>query len=604
MTWLPEHRPLRAVILHHTATGDGGVDPAAVVRAMYYYHAMVLEQGDIGYNYLIDNLGSIYEGRTGGPGVVGSHSRRFDWGSIGIALIGDYNETEVPAIVVQSLGEFLAWQCADHFIHPLEERQFIDVTLPNIMAHRDCGAVTCPGDRIYALLPTIRSETLSRMAHVSPHIRLVRPMPGEAVRAVVLPSIESSAIITRVEYYVDGFLRATDVPDSPSWRWNTVDESETDHVLRVIAYNSTGQSTDEVQVSVDNSSPDGLVSVAPWLRSTSVAFALSSADGVTARFSNDWIWEGEELEHEPGTGEIVVDGSALNELAWRGLAGVHQPGGWYGPYACALPSWRDYQAFLRLKTPDSSVGSGLATIDVADDQGRRSYALRPLAGTDFARDDTYEEFALDIQYRSQWPTCDDPDTSDGLEFRTWFSSNGDLYLDRVTLFGAPQLVESSPLYWTVRDVEGAQTVIVRFQDAAGNPTDRVATINLDMTSPMWLDYSPGTALVQDTLSGVDPASAAWSGSADEGVTWSDWQPLDVAATPGTTDPVWLVAPEVTDTHLRFRVADTAGNVSDSAPQPRMPTPTATLTPSPTSPVETLVPTIAQPRSMLPLIIKG
>lgn len=603
MTWPPEHRSLRAVILHHTAAEDGGVDPAALVRAVYYYHAIVLERGDVGYNYLIDHLGNIYEGRAGGAGVVGSHAQRFDWGSIGIALIGDYCETEVPEIMVQNASEFLAWQCADHSIHPLEERQFIDVTLPNIMAHRDCGAATCPGDQLYALLPTIRSETLSSMAHVPPHIRLTWPTSGEAVRAVVHPSVEASAVITRVEYYVDGVLRASDDSDPLSWGWNTLDESEADHVLRIVAYNGAGQSEDQVRVSVDNTPPDGSVSAPPWSRSTWVAFALSSTDAMAVRFSNDWIWEGEDLEHEPGTGEVVVDASARNELAWRGMAGVDQPGGWYGPYACALPSWRDYQVCFRLKTPSRSVSAGLATIDVVDDQGRRSYASHSLAGTDFAQHNTYEEFGLTLEYRSQWPTCEDPDVSDGLEFRTWFSGNGDLYLDRVTLFGAPQTFDSSPVYWTVRDVEGPQTVIVRFLDAAGNATDHVATINLDMTPPMWLAYSPGTALVQDTLSGLDTARAEWSGSADGGITWGEWQPLDVAATPGTTDPIQLVAPDGPDTHLRFRVADMAGNASDSAPQPLAPTPT-TITPSATLPVETVAPTVTRPRSMLPLILKG
>jgi hypothetical protein len=79
---------------------------------------------------------------------------RYNWGSIGVALIGDYQNNAVPIAMQDSLAEFLAWQCTDHYIHPTEERYFIDQNLPTIMGHRDCAATACPGDQAYALLPT------------------------------------------------------------------------------------------------------------------------------------------------------------------------------------------------------------------------------------------------------------------------------------------------------------------------------------------------------------------------------------------------------------------------------------------------------------------
>ena len=621
MTWPAEYRSLRAVILHHTASGDDGMDPAALVRAIYYYHSIVREWGDIGYNYLMDRYGNVYEGRAGGVGVVGAHARRFNYGSIGVALLGDYHEQDVPTAMLDGLTEFLAWQCADHFIHPTEERRFIDTLLPNIMGHRDCGTPLCPGDQAYALLPTIRSETLSKMSHVPPHVALAVPAEGDAVRAVVDVSLQASAAITQVDYFVDGVQRASDLDAPFTWKWNTLDENEGTHRLRVVAQNSAGQDGDEAQVMVDNTSPGGSASVAPWHNSTYVAFALSGSEATSVQFSNNWAWEGEDLYHEPGTGHVVADAEALNGQAWHGRAGVDQPGGWYGPYTCALPSWRDYDIVFRLRTPDCIADVGLATLDVADNQvdggNTRVYALRSLASRDFGRDDTYEDFSLPLAYCSKWPTCEDPDISDGLEFRTWFSGAGDLTLDRVTVFGAPQTLSSSPLYWTVRDVEGAQTVIVRFRDRAGNATDRVLTINLDMTPPQWSEYGMRSVTVRDTLSGLDTTSAAWSVSGDGGMTWASWQPLSVESSPGITVPVQVVAPESPGTHLRFRILDMAGNASESVPQalPTTPTitptpgetgtPTASPTPETTVPAETMTPT-ATPLGhlMLPLILRG
>ena len=72
--WPEAYRPLQKVIIHHTATQNQETDPAATVRAIYYYHAVTLGWGDIGYNFLVDWQGNVYEGRFGGPNVVGGHA--------------------------------------------------------------------------------------------------------------------------------------------------------------------------------------------------------------------------------------------------------------------------------------------------------------------------------------------------------------------------------------------------------------------------------------------------------------------------------------------------------------------------------------------------
>jgi hypothetical protein len=321
------------------------------------------------------------------------------------------------------------------------------------------------------------------------------------------------------------------------------------------------------------------------------------------QFSNAWAWEGEALYHEADTGRPVCDTAALNGQAWEGRAGVDRAGAWFGPYTCDLPTWRDYQVYFRLRTPSRSANAELALLDVVDNQGRRTYDQRPLSGADFQRDNVYEEFRLDLAYKGRSPTCADPNISDGLEFRTAFRSTGDLYLDRVIVFGAPQSLSTGTLYWTVASREGPQAVTVRFLDAAGNAKDQVVTVRLDWTAPRWLSFGPRTALVQDVLSGLDTTSAAWSVSQDGGVTWGAWQPITLAASPGITTPQTLTAPEVSGTHLRFRVRDMAGNLSQSEPQPLPLTPiatatatsTPTLTSTPTatpmpSPTETTTPT--------------
>ncbi len=314
-------------------------------------------------------------------------------------------------------------------------------------------------------------------------------------------------------------------------------------------------------VEVDDA-PRGTVSVPEWSRSTEVTFTFSNVVAAGMQLSNNWVWEGEELYHHEGTGRMVADPQSLNGWAWFGEAGVDEGGGWYGPYTCDLASGQDYDVYFRLKTSDNALAEGLATLDVVDQGGQRGYNERALMGTDFAQSGQYEDFRLALNYDSAVPTCSD---KDGLEFRTWFSSLGDLYLDRVTVFRRPQPV-APDMVWNVRQIEGPQEVIVRFLDRNGDRYDQVVmTVKVDMSAPQWLSYGARSAFVQDTLSGLDTASAAWSDSHDGGATWSEWQTLSLEISPGTTEPLQLIAPFHAKGHLRFRIRDMAGNETESDP---------------------------------------
>src|SRR3989338_2100195 len=72
--WEPDYQTPKKIVIHHTAGGDGSDDPMATIRGVYYWHAVVLGWGDIGYNYLIDPAGTVYEGRSGGDGAIGAHA--------------------------------------------------------------------------------------------------------------------------------------------------------------------------------------------------------------------------------------------------------------------------------------------------------------------------------------------------------------------------------------------------------------------------------------------------------------------------------------------------------------------------------------------------
>ncbi|MBI4302016.1 MAG: N-acetylmuramoyl-L-alanine amidase [Chloroflexi bacterium] len=155
--WPPEYRTVVKSIVHHTATANEDSNPAATVRAIYYYHAVTLGWGDIGYNYLIDRYGNIYEGRYGGDNVVGAHTYNYNQGTVGIAALGTYQNYDISAQLQSSLVNLLSWDFYVHGIDPLGSSYFVDQVLPNIMGHRDAMPTQCPGDNFYARLPTIRT---------------------------------------------------------------------------------------------------------------------------------------------------------------------------------------------------------------------------------------------------------------------------------------------------------------------------------------------------------------------------------------------------------------------------------------------------------------
>jgi hypothetical protein len=165
--WPPEYLRPQVFIVHHTVTDNEPPDPAAQVRAIYYYHAVTRGWGDIGYNFLIDYQGRIYEGRYGGERdgqtVVGGHARQYNYGSIGVALLGTYQEVAPAAAMDSALVDLLAWQAGRFGIDPLGTSFFVDGLYPNIMGHRDVLNTACPGDHVYAGLPAIRQRVADQM---------------------------------------------------------------------------------------------------------------------------------------------------------------------------------------------------------------------------------------------------------------------------------------------------------------------------------------------------------------------------------------------------------------------------------------------------------
>jgi hypothetical protein len=326
-SWEPEYRPVQTFIIHHTVTDNGDPDQVATIRAIYYYHAVTRGWGDIGYNYLIDAQGNIYEGRKGGDGVVGGHAREYNYGSVGIALLGDYRARKVTQEMERALAQLIAWEADQCSIDPRGQRHFIDRMLPNIMGHRDVNITSCPGDQAYNKLPLIRQGVWERMLQVDPKVTLSFPREGSLLGGKVEVLISSSSpTVDEVEFYVDGVL-AFSGPNPLNWSWDTARGPDGERVLKAVALSVSGRRTEQVvRVKVDNTPPSGSITIGDgsrYVRHPLVTLKLKAEDNISG-VARMQLWDGRvpfgELEPYASVKDWVLPyGDGLKEVGVRFL---------------------------------------------------------------------------------------------------------------------------------------------------------------------------------------------------------------------------------------------------------------------------------------------
>lgn len=166
---------VHAVVIHHTSHANDYdcSDSPYLVRDMYATHAVANDWGDLGYNFLVDKCGTIFEGRLGGVdrAVVGAHTVGLNRGTTGIAAIGTYAEgVPVPKPLRKSLEMLVAWKLGLTGIAPVARARLVStnsnsrftkgssVNVPTVIGHIEAYETNCPGDALVRLLPALRKE--------------------------------------------------------------------------------------------------------------------------------------------------------------------------------------------------------------------------------------------------------------------------------------------------------------------------------------------------------------------------------------------------------------------------------------------------------------
>lgn len=164
----PDFAPIGRVIVHHTVTSNQEPDPAARMRAMYHFHVRGNGWSDIGYNFVVDGAGRVYEGRSAGGGrsdgedasgrgVIGAHAAGHNTGSVGVAILGTYSDDGVtPSVAaLEAVTAIAAWKLGPRGVDPMASGVLI--------GHRDVVATGCPGNGCHRRLPELRQRTRERI---------------------------------------------------------------------------------------------------------------------------------------------------------------------------------------------------------------------------------------------------------------------------------------------------------------------------------------------------------------------------------------------------------------------------------------------------------
>ncbi|HSN11972.1 MAG TPA: peptidoglycan recognition protein, partial [Propionibacteriaceae bacterium] len=152
-------------VIHHTA-GSNSYTPdqsASIVRGIYAYHVESNGWCDIGYNFLVDMYGQIFEGRYGGitlP-VHGAHATSWNTDTVGVSFMMDSNLIQPTAASMNAAEALLAWKLGNSFRTPNGWTTLVGAAIPVMFGHRDVMQTDCPGNNLYAQIQTLRDTSTS-----------------------------------------------------------------------------------------------------------------------------------------------------------------------------------------------------------------------------------------------------------------------------------------------------------------------------------------------------------------------------------------------------------------------------------------------------------
>ena len=209
---------VRHVVVHHSAGSNTNSNYTQVVRDIYLYHTQVNGWSDIGYNYLVAQDGSIYNGRDPGAleqdDVLGAHFCGSNSTTMGICMLGNYETAQMNFANYMSLLDIITWKLDHEGLTPYSSNQHALGTFDSVIGHRDGCSTLCPGENVYNRLEEVQLEVQNKLNCEDPsELRL------DFTASIQVTDARSTITFTNrsngyesYEWYFEGGL-----PETASW---------------------------------------------------------------------------------------------------------------------------------------------------------------------------------------------------------------------------------------------------------------------------------------------------------------------------------------------------------------------------------------------------
>src|SRR5665811_1453173 len=148
----------RGAVVHHTAGSNSysQADSDNIVRAVQAYHVKGQKWCDIGYNFLVDKYGQIFEGRRGGVNlpVRAAHSGNaaVNTETTGVSLMGNFETANPSTAMKTAVVKLIGWRLGTNYLKAKGTYKLGGKTLNMISGHRNVVSTACPGKYAYAWL--------------------------------------------------------------------------------------------------------------------------------------------------------------------------------------------------------------------------------------------------------------------------------------------------------------------------------------------------------------------------------------------------------------------------------------------------------------------
>ncbi|GER22224.1 hypothetical protein NCCP1664_07210 [Zafaria cholistanensis] len=210
---------LKAMYVHHTASSNNYTRAQAYqqIRAIYDYHTRSLGWDDIGYQFLVDRFGTIYEGRRGALTqlTVGAQAGGYNAETIGVSMLGNFDIAAPPPAAVGALAKVLAWKGYQYNLDvtgrttltttvagpsTARAQDGTRVRVPVVLGHRDTNQTACPGRYLYPKLGSIRQDVARRIKAATARYGKAGDALAAPAPAAVTPAAVTAAGTVRLEW--------------------------------------------------------------------------------------------------------------------------------------------------------------------------------------------------------------------------------------------------------------------------------------------------------------------------------------------------------------------------------------------------------------------